>query len=168
MPGCSEEMLQEFQSTAILVRPRFQRIATRWLHNHEDAEDAVQVALLTGLRHLDQFQGRARLATWLHTILLNTLRMRLRSSRRVQHDPVEDYVLRDFRPTPEQTIVKHEEYGRLDVAVASLPKDQRIAVLLHYEHGYMIHEIAAFLGKPEGTVKARLARARRFLRKKVL
>ena len=50
---------------------RFRRIALGHLGNAADAEDAVQDALLSALRHVDQFKGRAKMSTWLTAIVIN-------------------------------------------------------------------------------------------------
>ena len=57
---------------------RFRRIALGHLGNAADAEDAVQDALLSALRHVDQFKGRAKMSTWLTAIVINSARMKLR------------------------------------------------------------------------------------------
>ena len=57
---------------------RFRRIALGHLGNSADAEDAVQDALLSALRHVDQFKGRAKMSTWLTAIVINSARMKLR------------------------------------------------------------------------------------------
>lgn len=45
--------------------PRFRRLAMRWLRNPEDAEDAVQDAVLSAFKNVSQFEGRAQMSTWL-------------------------------------------------------------------------------------------------------
>ena len=54
---------------------RFRRIALGHLGNAADAEDAVQDALLSALRHVDQFKGRAKMSTWLTAIVINSARI---------------------------------------------------------------------------------------------
>src|SRR5215472_3982194 len=86
---------------------RIQRI----LHNREDAEDAVQTAILDALRHLDTFQGRSRFSAWLTRIALNAAFMRLRTGRRKNEASLDEMVVRETaarfevvegRPNPEQ------------------------------------------------------------------
>ncbi len=59
------ERLQEFDNIVSRGLPRFRRIAMRWLGNHEDAEDAVQDAMLSAFKHIADFEGRAQMSTWL-------------------------------------------------------------------------------------------------------
>jgi RNA polymerase sigma-70 factor, ECF subfamily len=59
-------------------RERIFRLAQRVLRSREDAEDAVQIALLQAFRHLNGFQGQARFSTWLVRIAMNAALMQLR------------------------------------------------------------------------------------------
>src|SRR6202142_4125147 len=62
--------------------PSLHRSAYRFLGNIADAEDAVQDALLSACKHLDQFRGESQISTWLTAIVFNSARMRLRHRRR--------------------------------------------------------------------------------------
>src|SRR3979490_3593375 len=63
----------------------FYRNAYRHLGNAADAEDAVQDALLSAYKHLDQFRGQSQMSTWLTTIVINCARMHLRKRPRQTH-----------------------------------------------------------------------------------
>jgi RNA polymerase sigma factor (sigma-70 family) len=65
--------------------PSLQRRAYRLLGNVADAEDAVQDALLSACRHLDQFRGESQIFTWLTAIVSNSARMQLRRRPRQVH-----------------------------------------------------------------------------------
>jgi RNA polymerase sigma-70 factor (ECF subfamily) len=58
---------------------KLRAVARRILRSDEDADDAVQDALLSAFQNLDGFEGGARLSTWLHRITVNAALMRLRS-----------------------------------------------------------------------------------------
>jgi RNA polymerase sigma factor (sigma-70 family) len=87
-------------------------MALRRLGKLEDAEDAVQDALLSALTHVDQFRGQAQMSTWLAAILINSVRMKLRQRPRRVHIPLDEkdleedelsfsQVVPDHRPGPE-------------------------------------------------------------------
>lgn len=76
--GRSQELLTIVSSRL----PSLYRSAYRLLGNAADAEDAVQDALLAAYRHLDQFEGRSKMSTWLNAIVRNSVRMRLRTRLR--------------------------------------------------------------------------------------
>ena len=75
------------QMLAVLSQglPSLYRCAYRLLGNKDDAEDAVQDALLAALKHLNQFRGEAQFSTWLTAIVINSVRMHLRKRLRYTH-----------------------------------------------------------------------------------
>ena len=165
-----ERRVQELTELVSSHSLRFRRIALGRLGNAADAEDAVQDALLSALTHVDQFKGRAKMSTWLTAIIINSARMKLR--RRLsevqialdetdgeQNVPVVDMVS-DTRPDPEQVYRKQEFVETLAHAASRLSPTLRQTFQLRAVEGLSIREAADLLGVPEGTVKARLARAR--------
>ena len=66
---------QQFDDVVSRYLPFLHRMAFRKLGNAVDAEDAVQEALLSAYKHLDQFNGGAKMSTWLTTIVINAARM---------------------------------------------------------------------------------------------
>ena len=163
------ELRMEFEKVVQQGLPQFRRVAMRWLRKPEDAEDAVQDAMLSASRHIAAFDGRARLSTWIMAIVINAVRMQLRRRPRclfvsLDHAPEDGQsaiseVLADPRPTPEQTVVHSELCDLAARLTCDLPDAQRAAIRLH-QHGLSIREAAETLGVPEGTLKAQLARGR--------
>jgi len=153
---------------------RFRRIALGHLGNAADAEDAVQDALLSALRHVDQFKGRAKMSTWLTAIVINSARMKLRRRPpQVQvalDEPCSEQnlppaeMVSDTRPDPEEVYRKRQIAETLAHATLRLSPILLTTFRLRDVDGLSILETAQFLGVPTGTVKARLARARRRLR----
>ena len=166
----SAERRREFDHILLHSLPRFRRLAMRLLRNPEDAEDAVQDAMLSAHRHIARFDGRSQMSTWITSIVINAVRMQMRRrSRRftlsLDQDPREgkwtaDEWPVDPNPTPEQTLQQRELRALVLKLVARLPPSQQAAVKLRQQNGLSIKQVAEALGVPEGTVKARLARAR--------
>jgi RNA polymerase sigma-70 factor (ECF subfamily) len=167
---CDQRRMQELTDVITSHSLRFRRIALGHLSNAADAEDAVQDALLSALTHVDQFKGRAKMSTWLTTIVINSARMKLR--RRLspvqialdetvgeQNISVVDTVS-DTRPDPEEVYRKREIAETLADATSRLSPALRRTFQLRAVEGFSIRETAHLLRVPEGTVKARLARAR--------
>jgi RNA polymerase sigma factor (sigma-70 family) len=75
---CYQRRVQELADVITSHSLRFRRIALGHLGNAADAEDAVQDALLSAWTHVDQFKGRAKMSTWMTTIVINSARMKLR------------------------------------------------------------------------------------------
>src|SRR5690349_3564927 len=80
----SRERQLEFEAVLSRNLPGFQRVAMRWLRNPEDAEDAVQDAMLSAFTHIARFDGRAKMSTWVMAIVINAIRMQIRRRPRRQ------------------------------------------------------------------------------------
>lgn len=159
-------------------RQRLLHIALRLLGNAEDAEDAVQEGLLAALRKLDQFEGRARLSTWLTRIVVNAALMRLRDLRAHQSQPLDGLLLEhgsvrfsdmlvDKRPNPEELYARTEQRRLVDQELRGLSGPQRRAVSLLDFEGLTTKEAAQALGLSKGTVKSQVHRARRKLYQRI-
>jgi len=147
------------------------RLAMRILRERADAEDVVQEALLHAFLDLAELRDRERFVAWLLGIVVNVARTRVRMRREV---PVEDwtggrtvrgFLWMDAEPTPEARQEARELHDLVWKALAELPTEQQESVQLHYVDGLRVWEIAALVGVPAGTVKARLHRARGRLRR---
>ncbi len=160
----------EFERIVSHSLPQFRRTAMRWLRNPEDAEDAVQDAMLSAYKHIGAFNGRARLSTWITAIVINSVRMQLRRRPRCQvlsldqrpdegKSSIAEF-LADSRPTPEQMVERSELRDLVARLTSSLSDSQRAALRLHLRDELSIREAAETLGVPEGTLKAQLARGR--------
>jgi len=170
-----ENRTHEMRDVLTRCLPAFYRNAYRHLGNAADAEDAVQDALLSAYKHLDQFQGQAQMSTWLTAIVTNSARMKLRRRPRQVHLSLDEQFgenqeysvserLADRGPTPEDQCRNSELHGRLMQFVQQLSPALRRTFQLRDMDGLTTSEAADILGVPEGTVKARVARARAKLR----
>lgn len=162
---------RELQRVLSLSLPSFYRCALRLLGNSADAEDAVQEALLAAYKNLHQFRGQSQMSTWLTTIVRNCARMQLRKRPRQIHMPLNEQIgegeryfiserLRDTRPNPEDQCRDSELAVHLRKCAELLSPSLRKTFQLRVANGLSIFETAQVLGVPQGTVKARLARAR--------
>jgi RNA polymerase sigma-70 factor, ECF subfamily len=157
--------------------PRLQKTAARLLRNPQDAEDALQDGLLSAFRHLHQFEGRAQFMTWMHTIVTNAARSKLRSQRTRPctfslDEPVSEQKytsiadgLVDPRPCQDDEYA-HAEYSRILVAILEeLPEKLRAIILLCNIEGLPLKDAAVRLGLTVSLVKSRHFRANRLLLK---
>ena len=155
--------------------PLFYRTAFRHLGNAADAEDAVQDALLSAYKHRGQFRGQARMSTWLTTIVINSARMQLRRRPRhalvplEEHDPEREVLplvelLPDHGPSPEEQCRRSDLTENIMQLAQQLSPPLLKAFQLRHLDGLTISEMTDVLGVAEGTVKARIARARAKLR----
>lgn len=130
-----------------------------------DTDDLVQVSLIRALDHLEDFEPRHEGAflAYLRRIVLNAVRDELRRAGRRPHRTD----LRDSLPQPGPSLVE-QAIGRelveaYEAALATLPEEQREAVIMRIEFGYTYPEIAEALGRPSANA-ARMAVSRALLR----
>lgn len=143
--------------------PRVLGLATRLLRDAGDAEDVAQEAFVRAWRTAATWQpGRARFDTWLHTVVLNLCRDRLRRRRDVSGDPVREPA--DPAPDAEALLLEAERGRRVAAAIADLPDRQREAVLLVHYQDLSGAEAAAALEVSADALESLLARGRRTLR----
>jgi RNA polymerase sigma-70 factor (ECF subfamily) len=167
----TEKEPRELQDVLSPYLPLLYRTAYRYLSNDADAEDAVQDALLSAYKKMDQFRGQAHISTWLAAIVSNCARMQLRKRPRQIHvslserfgheqgDPVSERLV-DCAPSPEQEYRKAELHERLMHFVETLSPPLRRAFQLRDLGDLTTSEAAQILGVSDGTLKAQLARAR--------
>lgn len=133
------------------------RVAMRMLDRRDDAEDAVQEALLAAFRRAGGFRGDAAVRTWLHRIVVNVCidRIRREQGRTTVELPEQELPAR--RPDPVADVATKLVVGD---ALASLSVEYRAAVVLVDVEGWSMADAAQVLEVPVGTVKSRCARGR--------
>lgn len=132
-------------------------VAVRTLDHPEDAADAVQEALVAAFRRAASYRGEASVRTWLYRIVVNACIDRIRLEQR-----------RPTVPWPDGDLAgrARDHAGELAVrmavndALALLPFEQRVAVVLVDVEGWPLADVADVLEVPVGTVKSRCARGR--------
>jgi RNA polymerase sigma-70 factor (ECF subfamily) len=143
------------------------RVAHSLLRSVQDAEDAVQEALLKlyrGNAWLRMEDERAFLA---RTVWRAGLDVAARRSKRTE--PLEDDAGREFAATggtAEQSLVEHGERAALRRLIEALPEDLRQPLVLSAIEEMTSREVAIALGIPEGTVRTRVMRARTELKRR--
>ena len=154
-------------------RERFLGVAYSVLRNREDAEDAVQTAFFSAYRHLQNFEGRSALKTWLTRIVLNAALMMKRkrkplaarslSESGVSHDGAWAENIPDAQPDPEMIHAERETLQIIGEKLGKLSPVLRQAFTMSYFDDLSAAEACAKLGVSYGAFKARLFHARRKL-----
>lgn len=154
-----------FELLADLHREALRAQALRTLRDPDDANDAVQETLLKAYRALHSFRPGRPVLPWLSRICSNCCVDVIRGRRR-NPEPIEkyEYMLCDDQ-NMESDMESRIDDERIRQTVARLPRHYREIVEMRHFHEMEVAEIARVMGKPEGTVKSWLFRARGLMRK---
>ncbi len=151
------------------------QLALRFCGDRTEAEDLVQEVYLSAFRSWDSFRGESDPRTWLYRIAARACqRMHRKRSgepdRLVSldaHLPFGDSLIALVpadQPDAVQAQIRVEARERLEAAIAELPDDFRVPLILKELVGFSVREIAGILDMEEGTVRSRVHRARLKLR----
>ncbi|MFM2105498.1 MAG: hypothetical protein RL338_530 [Chloroflexota bacterium] len=178
---CKEGSEAAYAVLVRLHRPRLYSLAYRLIGDTALAEDVVQETFLAAFRGLDRFEPKPSLAPWLNTILVRTAgkaagdRRRTPASLQAPVSPTNGHVeggisigegLVDVDPSgdPVRSAESAELRRAVDEAIAALPFQQRVAVVLRHVMGLDYAEAAIAMEVPLNTFKSHLLRGTRQLR----
>lgn len=141
---------------------RIYRLALRMTSNNELAEDLTQDVFMRAFDRLHQFRGDSGLGTWLHrvaiSVILNAITKRKNATaRELPLDP-------STAAASRSGAIELDTRDRVRAAVAQLPEELRVVVLLYDVEGYQHNEIAGMMGITAGACRMRLLRAHQLLR----
>jgi RNA polymerase sigma-70 factor (ECF subfamily) len=140
-------------------------MAWRYSRDRGRAEELAQEAFLRAWRGLGQWRRESSFSTWLFALAANVFRSELRRFPTVTV-PLEDAPEPSGPATQHRTLSKELSHGVVRRAVLALPRRYREPVVLFYFHEMDLAAAARTMGLPEGTMKARLSRARALLRRR--
>ncbi len=147
---------------------RIHAVCRRIVAHPDDALDATQEAMIAVARGITRFDGRAAFTTWCYRVATNAALDELRRKRRrpLPADPTDPATP---EPTPSGTSIEERVGTRLDVdaALATLPDEFRVAVVLRDLCDLDYAEIAEVLDVPPGTVRSRISRGRALLQEQL-
>lgn len=167
---------QAFEELVEKFAPRMLTAAKNLLHSDQDAEDCVQEAFVAAFQKIDSFDGRSKIGTWLHSIMINKCLMKLRSKRRRPEVAIEQLLPRfrdDGHATePQSPWTERAAHVGLDEEtkclvrekIEELPEQYRVVLLLRDVQHLSAQEAAEVLGDTPNAVKVRLHRARQALK----
>ena len=164
-----------------LIRPYERRTyltVLALLGSPAEAEDAVQEVMIKAFRNLGSFRSESRFSTWLISIALNEARSRLRKSKRISIESLDEQednhggdftpaMLTDWREIPSEALERSELRATLQSAVQDLPPIYREVFTLRDLEELNVEETARVLGVTANVVKVRLHRARMLLHRRL-
>lgn len=157
--------------------PLVYNLALRLLGDPHGAEDVVQETFLRVYQNLPRFAGRSRLSTWIYRIVVNLCHDEHRRSARqpasfsflAEEGKGEEWLERipEEELGPEEQVLQKERQRVLWQAVQRLREPFRTTLILCDLEEWDYSEVAQVMGVAEGTVKSRLNRARKWLRREL-
>src|SRR5207245_1949757 len=172
-PSAAERLVTTYQDWAY-------RLAIRIAGNAQDAEEIVQDAFLTVIRKIDTFRGESAFGSWLYRIVANGAYRKLRRRPGQRMEIALDDVLPAFdvdgrhaAPVADWSACVDDPSRRTELrlamssAIDELPAHYRAALVLRDVEGWSCAEVAEALRLSVGNVKARVHRARLFIRKRL-
>jgi RNA polymerase sigma-70 factor (ECF subfamily) len=151
-------------------------VVYRMVRNRLQAEDLVQETFIKAFAALAHFNEEYAFSTWLYKIAINNcidyFRKKKLATCSLEHPiTVKDgEIPREFADaaaSPERTLLAKERARIIEEAIASLPENYRICIVLRHHEDRSYEEISQILHVPLGTVKARIFRAREMLKKRL-
>jgi RNA polymerase sigma-70 factor, ECF subfamily len=153
-------------------------VAYRMLHDATEAEDLAQAVFVQVFKSASRYQVSSKFSTWLFTIArnlcLNEIRRRTRhraESIEAPHPELEDQPLRQFEDkqtaSPPERLLHGELEAKIEEALAELPENQRLAIVLCRQDELSYEEIARVLGCSVSAIKSLIHRGRETLKGKL-
>lgn len=151
-------------------------LSYRYTGNCADAFDLTQETFIKAYKSLKGFRGEASFSTWIYKIAANVCRDELRKKKRRKTVSLNEmldsngnnnlFISEDI--SPEESVNQKEIQRLVQECLNGLSKEHRLILLMREINGLSYEEIALCLDCSLGTVKSRLSRARKALKKSVL
>jgi RNA polymerase sigma-70 factor (ECF subfamily) len=171
---------QAFEQIIERYEQKVWQLAMRLTGDQQDAYDLSQEAFLKVYRYLTQFRGQSNFSTWLYRVVTNSFYDEMRKRKRrpqvavsldstiTTKDGELTRELPSFAAGPEDLALQCELQQTVRTALARLPEEYRVVLVLRDLEDHSYEEIASILRLNLGTVKSRISRARLALRKLLL
>lgn len=148
----------------------------RMVGDYDDAVDLTQETFLRVYKGLKSFRGEANIYTWIYQIALNLCRTELAKKKRTSKiipldQPMETEEGELEMEVPDESMAPDTIYEGMNLqeavqkALEALPPQYKEVIILHDLQGFSYEEMASLLGTNEQTIRVRLHRARKMLKK---
>lgn len=136
------------------------RVCFSFMKNHPDTEDMVQEVFVKVISSAKRFDSPEHEKAWLIVTASNVCRDELRRrARQLEH--IDDFSVESLSEQREAP----EDMNLVIEAITDLPEEYKTVIYMYYYEGYDAKEIAGMLKCPHSTIRTRLARARKLLKK---
>ena len=152
-------------SLILKYQDKIYNVVYRLCGSHHTTEEICQEAFCNAIQKIDKFRQDCQFYTWLYRIAVNLTISYNRRKQLIKFYTPELWVeeIQDNR-RPEDTIIFNEDCNAISHALKKLNEDYSTAIILRDMEGLQYAQISNILGMPIGTIKSRVARARKILR----
>jgi RNA polymerase sigma-70 factor (ECF subfamily) len=164
--------VKAFEELILSYEKKAYNIAYKVLRDEQDALDASQEAFIKLYKNISKFQFQSSFSTWLYRIVMNTAldfkkkkKPQIVSLNETYEDGNEKLELIDKNLTPEKALENKLSREFIKKGIDSLDDDHRTVILLRDVEGFSYDEIAEITSSNKGTVKSRINRGRKKLKK---
>ena len=159
--------LQAFEALIGRYQRQIFSLIYQMTHDGEVVEDLAQDVFVAAFKAMKDFKAKSSFFTWLYRIAINHCKNYLTSvsraqkvEQRYQREQYAAEASENQEKNPQNMLLAKEFVIRMEQAIAALPDEQRVVLMLCEFEGRSYQEIAAVLECPIGTVRSRLSRAR--------
>ena len=166
--ACQQGSREAFRALFLAHKDRVYSIALRFSDDEATAMDITQDIFVKLFSRIGEFRGEANFESWLYRLVVNCCLDHRRRTRRLV--PLLDEMSRRLfvaKENPAESLERSETSRRVQAAVAKLPPDLRMTIVLRYTEGLSYEEMAAVFGISKGTVASRLNRAHKDLARRL-
>lgn len=140
-------------------------LAFRMMKDHDEAEDILMDVFVQAPKAVQGFRGESALGTWLYRLTVNACLMKLRAQKRHRELEEEklDVIIEEVLGKDD---AKNEHFDAelLEMSLNALNAETRSMLWLKDAEDLDVKDLAEIYKMPEGTIKARLSRARHFVK----
>lgn len=172
-----QQNLDAFEQLVLSYQDRVYSHCLYLTGNPDDAQDLAQDVFVQAFRGLQSFRKESDFGTWLHRIAVNQWINHCRRTRKIVTFSIDEplhsrdsELMRELAATEEDPLekVERQEFNaQIQQALNRLPEEYRLALVLRDIEGYNYDEISSLLDCSLGTVKSRINRGRKALRKEL-
>lgn len=160
---------EAFRELVETYKKKFFGLAYEFTRNHADAEDVSQMAFIKIFRSIDTFKKGASLNSWVYRIVANTAidHIRKRPFFPAGFPESDSAATRNESEDPAASAERRQLRARIERALGAVSERERMAFILHHDHGLNLKEIAEIQGVSLGSVKSYIFRSIRKLQKEL-
>lgn len=154
-----------FNRLVLKHKDRIFTLCLRMLSDRDEADDVAQETFLRVFHGLKGFRMESLFSTWVYRIAVNACKNKMDSRAWKDRRDKADLDAADLEdghssPSPAEELEAKSRRARIEAAIARLPEEQRVLVVLRDVEGLAYEDIAESLSLNPGTLKSRLNRAR--------